>query len=70
MTEYVDVTVKLPKGLLAFLNDVKGVLDGSVEDYLQYSVIDSVSAHIESGFFAPDKAEVIKRYSLEGVLSS
>lgn len=63
--EYVEVTLKLPKGLLEFLNDMKACFDCSVEEYLEYSLLDTLRAQIEADFiFSPTVEDVAKKYGV------
>ena len=65
-TEYVEVTLRLPKGLLEFLEDMKACFDCSVKEYMEYSLIDTLRAQIDADFvFSPTVERVSKRYEIK-----
>lgn len=67
-TEYVEVTLKIPKGLIDFLEDMKACFDCSVKEHLEITLLDSIKAQIEADFiFAPTVESVVEKYHLEGV---
>lgn len=53
--EFETVTVKVPKKIMDFLRESK-VLDSTPEEYLAYSIVESVRADMDGGVFLDPKA--------------
>ena len=64
--ESVEVTVKVPKGIMQFLNDIIPVSKyGSVEEYLTEAVISRVEGDIDGDVFTPTVKSVAEKYDLK-----
>jgi hypothetical protein len=64
--EYVPVTIKVPRKLLTFLEAMakQGIIE-SLQNYLEYSIIEAVQADINTDdVFHPSFEQLIKRYDL------
>ena len=69
--ETVEVTVKVPKGIMQFLDDIKGITwFKTVNEYLEDEIISRVEGDIENDCFTPKLKEVVEQYNLEGVFDS
>lgn len=73
--ETAEVTLRLPRGLVKFLEDqVKHLKAKTVKEYLEYSIIQAVGADIDCLKEGPFKfdydkpEEVIKEYNLNKIL--
>ena len=67
--ETVEVTVKVPKGIMQFLNDIIPSTEyETVQAYLEEAVRSRVEGDIENDIFNPKLKEVVKRYKLEGTI--
>ena len=65
-TESVEMTVKVPKGIIQFLNDIIPSTNyDSVQEYLEDAVIGRVQADIEGDMFNPTLKAVAERYDLK-----
>jgi len=70
-TETVKVTVRVPKGIMQFLNEIIPSTEyDSVQEYLEDVIIGRVEADIAGDMFNPTLKKEIERYKLEGVFSS
>jgi len=64
--DYVEVTVKVPTKILKFLEAMveQGSIK-SVQEYLEYSIVDVVEADINTDdVFQPSFEQLVKRYDL------
>ena len=62
----VEVTLKVPKGIMQFLNDIIPSTNyDSVQEYLEDAIIGRVQADIEGDMFNPTLKAVAERYSLK-----
>ena len=67
--EHVEVTVKLPKRLVDFLEAKKEITDMTVKEYLERAIIQSVGADLEAkDTFVPQPEEIIEKYRLKDIL--
>ena len=67
-TETVTVTVRVPKGIIQFLNDIKGTGEfDTVEQYLEEAIISRVQADIENDQFNPTIEKVTEKYNLDKI---
>ena len=67
--DYVEVTVKIHKGIVAFLRDMEKVLNMTMEEYVEYSIYQSVGADLEThDVFVPEVKETIEKYGLAKAL--
>ena len=65
-TKYMEVTVKVAKGIMEFLNDIIPSTNyDSVQEYLEDAVVGRVQADIEGDMFNPTLKDVTKRYDLK-----
>ena len=63
--ETVDVTLKLPKAIVDFLKDSERTLEMTVEEYLTYSIIQTVAADIDTfDVFVPSWKQIVDKYGL------
>ena len=64
--ETVEVTVKVPEGLMQFLNDIIPASNyDSIPDYLTDAIISRVEGDIDAGIFVLSVKAVAKRYNLK-----
>jgi len=64
--ELVEVTVKVPKGIMQFLNDIIPSTEyDSVDEYLEEAVRSRVEGDIEGDAFNPTLKAVAERYNLK-----
>jgi hypothetical protein len=64
--ETVEVTLKLPKGIVEFLKDSETAMEMTVEEYLTYTIIQGIGADIDTSMvFVRTPTQIIKQYSLE-----
>jgi hypothetical protein len=65
-TELVEVTVKVPKGIMQFLTDIIQASNyDSVDEYLTDAIISRVEGDIDGDVFNPTLKSVAKRYNLK-----
>jgi len=67
--EYVEVKVKVPTKIMKFLEGMveQGSIE-SVQEYLEYSVLEAVEADINSDdVFVPSFEQLVKRYDLSQI---
>ena len=63
--------MKLPKGLIQFLKDYKAATGfDTIQEYMEYKLIDGIRADIDAEAFNPTEKEVIEKYGLEGVFKN
>ena len=63
--ETVKVTLNLPKGLLDFLNDYKAATGfDTIQEYMEYKLIDGIRADIDAGAYNPTVKDVGKKYNI------
>lgn len=63
--EYEEVKVKLPKKLAKFLRAMEKVLGQSMEEYLQYSIVDMVRADLDTeDIFVPTQRQIVEKHGL------
>jgi hypothetical protein len=66
-----DVTVKVPKGIMQFLEDIiPSTTYDSVQHYLEDAIISRIEGDIDGDVFNPTLKRVVNRYKLEGVFDS
>jgi len=64
--ELVEVTIKVPKGIMQFLNDIIPVTNyDSIQEYLKDAIISRVEGDIDANIFYPDVKRVAERYDLK-----
>jgi len=64
--ELVEVTVKVPKGIMQFLNDIIPSTNyDNIQEYLEDAIIGRVQADIEGDTFNPTLKAVAERYDLK-----
>jgi hypothetical protein len=64
--ETVEVTVKVPKGIMQFLNDIIPASKyDSVDEYLTDAIISRVEGDIDADVFYPTVKSVAERYGLK-----
>jgi len=64
--EIVEVTVKVPKGIMQFLNDIIPITYyDSVQSYLKDAIISRVEGDIDASVFYPTVKAVAERYGLK-----
>ena len=64
--ETVEVTVKVPEGLIQFLNDIIPASNyDSIQDYLKDAIISRVEGDIDAGIFVLSVKAVAERYNLK-----
>jgi len=64
--ESVEVTLKVPKGIIQFLNDIIPSTEyDSVQSYLEDAIIGRVQGDIEGDIFNPVLKSVAERYGLK-----
>jgi len=64
--KYVEVTVKVPEGIMQFLNDIMPSTNyDSVQEYLKDAIISRVEADIDGDMFNPTVKAVAERYNLK-----
>ena len=64
--KYVEVTVKVPEGIMQFLNDIiQSTNYDSVQEYLEDTIISRVEANIDGDIFNPTVKAVAERYCLK-----
>ena len=65
-TETIEVTLKVPKGIMQFLNDIIPSTNyDSLHEYLEDAIISRVQADIEGDMFNPTLKAVAERYGLK-----
>ena len=68
-TEHVEVTLRLPKRLVDFLEAKEEITDMTVKEYLERAIIQSVGADLEArDTFVPQPEEFIEKYGLKDIL--
>jgi len=63
--EYIELKLRVPKAIVDFLRAHETDLEGSVEEYLEYSIVAGVNADIDSDIFPfedYDEIESVKRH--------
>ncbi|MEM0253247.1 MAG: hypothetical protein QXK78_01640 [Candidatus Bathyarchaeia archaeon] len=63
--EYETVQLKIPKNIMNLLRDS---LEGSIEEYLEYSIIEVVKADLEADALISHK-KIIEKYKLQEIFS-
>ena len=64
--ELVEVTVKVPTGIIQFLNDIIPASKyDSLQDYLTESIISRVEGDIDADIFSPSVKAVAEKYDLK-----
>jgi len=63
--EYIEITVKVPKLVVKFLEAQKQ----DVKEYIEWTVVDSVRADIDAEAFS-DPKNVMKNFGLDKVLKA
>ena len=64
--ELVEVTVKVPKGIIAFLNDIIPASKyDSIQEYLKDAIISRVEGDIDADIFSPSVKGVAEKYNLK-----
>jgi len=63
--EYETVQLKIPKNIMNLLRDS---LEGSIEEYLERSIIEMVKAELEAGVLISHE-KIIKKYKLQEIFS-
>jgi hypothetical protein len=64
--KYVEVTVKVPEGIMQFLKDIIPSTNyDSVQEYLKDTIISRVEADIDGDIFNPTVKAVAERYGLK-----
>jgi len=64
--EPVEVTVKVPKGIMQFLNNIIPSTEyDSIDEYLEDAIVGRVQADIEGDIFNPTLKAVAERYDLK-----
>jgi hypothetical protein len=64
--ETVEVTVKVPKGIVQFLNDIIPVSKyDSLQEYLTEAIVSRVEGDIDADVFSPTVKSVAIKYSLK-----
>ena len=62
----VEVTLKVPEGIMQFLNDIIPLTNyDSVQEYLKYAIISRVEGDIDADIFYPTVKAVAERYDLK-----
>ena len=66
--ESVKVTLRVPKGIVQFLNDIKGTGEfDTVDQYLEEAIISRVQSDIENDVFTPTIEKVTAKYNLDKI---
>lgn len=69
-TEYVELTVKVPKKILDLLNDLEKFYGMTATEYIEYNIMWGVRADLDATgdgpFFDPEK--IVERYGLKEIL--
>jgi len=64
--ELVEVTVKVPKGIIQFLNDIIPTSKyDNIQEYLKDSIISRVEGDIDADIFSPSVKGVAEKYDLK-----
>ncbi len=66
--EYETITVRIPKKIMSFLRETK-TLTETPEEYLEYTIVDSVRADIDGGVFS-DPERIAEGYGLQPVFQA
>lgn len=67
--DHIEVSIKLPKKLMDFLKDMEQNMDMTVEQYLEYCIIEAVGADLDTmKFFLQKPKQLIKNYGLKDIL--
>ncbi len=65
-TELVEVTIKVPKGILQFLEDIKkATWFSTADEYLESAIVSRVMADIDSDVFNPTLKAVAEKYDFK-----
>jgi len=64
--ELVEVTVKVPKGIIQFLNDIIPTSKyDNIQEYLKDAIISRVEGDIDADIFSPSVKGVAEKYDLK-----
>jgi len=64
--ELVEVTVKVPKGIIQFLNDIIPTSKyDNIQEYLKDAIISKVEGDIDADIFSPSVKGVAEKYDLK-----
>ena len=65
-TELVEVTFKVPKGIIQFLNDIIPTSKyDNIQEYLKEAIISRVEGDIDADIFSPSVKGVAEKYDLK-----
>jgi len=67
---YEKISVKLPTPIMNLLRDAQSITGDTPEQDLEYAIIDSVRARVDSGQFFPTRKDLADKYNLNPIFKT